>query len=377
MIEQKKHCVVVTCFNDTQPGFLDFSYRISALAKEYQITVISHFVLTQSELRVDSANYQVFRMGHGKLGWLHYIFQCARYIRRVQPQVVMLLHSSAAPVTLFIGSIPSCLYWNEHPTNLIHTPTGFSPIRYVLAKLSQALVFMGARKASIVMPIGEEHERDLHAHQVTKVKMIYMGVHNHFLNHVVASSATQELVSLIYVGTISKTRGRDVMIDAMAIVAKSNIKAHLTMIGATDEELKFCRARIAELNISDFVTVMGRISGDEIPQYLHRSDVGICLWEHTPWSEFNPPTKLFEYLVSGLAVLASNIRTHTRYIHNWQNGLIFEYEASALAQSICDLYVNRSKVSDLKKSAALSGQQHLWSKIEPDFLNEVRKVANN
>lgn len=380
MIEKKKHCIVVTCFHEAQPGFLDFSYRISALAKEYQITVISHFSLTQSELRVDSADYQVFSMGHGKLGWLHYIFQSARYIRRTQPQVVMLLHSSVAPVSLLIGNIPSCLYWNEHPTNLIHTPTSFSPIRYVLAKWSQALVFMGARKASIVMPIGEEHERDLSRHRVSRAKMIYMGVDNRFLNHVLDSTKTnldQETVRLVYVGTISKTRGRDVMIDAMAIVAKSNVKAHLTMIGATDDELRFCLARVAELNISGSVTVIGRIPGNEIPQYLHQSDVGICLWEQTPWNEFNPPTKLFEYLVSGLAVLASNIRTHTRYVQNWQNGLIFEYEASSLAQSISDLYLNRSKIAYLKQSAAVSGKQHLWSKIEPMFLNEVRKVANN
>ena len=36
----KKTCIVVTCFDENQPGFLDFSYRIIALAKQYQLTII-------------------------------------------------------------------------------------------------------------------------------------------------------------------------------------------------------------------------------------------------------------------------------------------------------------------------------------------------
>ena len=33
--------VVITCFDDQQPGYLDFLYRIRALAKVYQVTVVS------------------------------------------------------------------------------------------------------------------------------------------------------------------------------------------------------------------------------------------------------------------------------------------------------------------------------------------------
>ena len=380
---EKKPCIVVTCFDENQPGFLDFSYRIVALAKEYQLTIISQSAFTQSELEPSVVNYKVVTSGKGKLGWMTYIAKCAKFIRQHKPDIVVLLHSAAAPITLLIGVIPTCLYWNEHPSNLVRLPTKFSPFKKALGKLFHYLVFLGAKKANIVMPIGEDHLADLKKHQIedNRIKLIYMGVANDFLldgdQDVSDNNLLHNSVRLIYVGTVSKLRGRDVMLDAMSIVAKKNIQAHLTIVGADAEQLDYCNQRIKVLDIKNNITLHGRVVGSEVPNYLSQADIGICIWERTPWTEFNPPTKLFEYLVAGLPVLASNIRTHTRYVQNWRNGLIFDYDANSLAATIIDLVNNEQQIQVLKNQAKLSGQQYLWCKIEPVFLDAVQNVFNH
>ena len=374
----KKTCVVVTCFDENQPGFLDFSYRIIALAKQYQLTIISQSLFIQSGLEPNSVNYVVLEIAKGKLGWLTYIAKCAKFIRQSKPDLIVLLHSAAAPITLLIGAIPTCLYWNEHPSNLVRMPAEFSPIKTSIAKLFHSLVFLGAKKANIIMPIGEDHLEDLQKHQIDhgKIKLVYMGVADDFLlddnQH-----ATNSKLRLIYVGTVNKLRGRDVMLDAISIVTQKNIQAHLTIVGADTEQLDYCNQRIKVLDIKNNITLHGRVIGGEVPEYLAQADIGICLWETTPWTEFNPPTKLFEYLVAGLPVLASNIRTHTRYIQNWHNGLIFDYDASALAAVIIELVNNKQQIQALKNQAKLSGQQYLWSKIEPVFLDAVDSVLSD
>ena len=224
----------------------------------------------------------------------------------------------------------------------------------------------------------KDHLEDLKKHQIenNKIKLIYMGVADDFLldnNQYITSNKLR----LIYVGTVNKLRGRDVMLDAMSIVAKKNIQAYLTIVGADEEQLDYCNQRIKVLDIKNNITVHGRVMGSEVPKYLAQADIGICLWEITPWTKFNPPTKLFEYLVAGLPVMASNIRTHTRYVQNWHNGLTFDYDASSLAAAIIDLVNNKQQIQALKNQAKLSGQQYLWGKIEPIFLDTVQSAMRD
>lgn len=379
MINHQKKCVIITNFHESQPGFLDFSYRLASLTKKYQSTIISLAEITQSELMFKETQYKVFPVSEGKLGWITYLIKCAWFIRRHKPDVVVLLHTAVAPISLLVGAIPTCVYWNEHPFNIVRLPKKSSLIRYYVSIISQNLIFLGAKKAHIVMPIGEEQRDDLIARgcDTKRIQMIYMGVAEDFsANTSFYSVSDAPSIRLIYIGTVSKERGRDVMLEAMSLIAKKNISVNLTMVGANTEELSYSMQRIKTLNIENYVRVHARVSGKEIPKYLASADVGICLWEDTPWWRFNPPTKLFEYLVAGIPILASNIRTHTRYIKNWNNGLIFNYDANSLANAIIELYLHKNKIDALKKQASVSGEQYFWSRIEPVFSKTIYEAAN-
>ena len=78
---------------------------------------------------------------------------------------------------------------------------------------------------------------------------------------------------------------------------------------------------------------------------------------------------------AGLPVLGSNIRTHTRYIANRNNGLIFEYSAQGFATAIKALCAEKDKLPEMKDQAFHAGQQYLWSRIEPDFLSGVARLV--
>lgn len=379
-MSEGKTCVVVTTFAEGQPGFLDFSYRIKTLSAHYRLTVVSTFPLTQAELQLPNVDYVVIKTSSGRMGWLTYLWRCAKLIRKQQPNVAVLLHSMAAPVAMFVGQIPTVTYWNEHPTHVAPEPEGNSPIKAGARAMIRWLMFNGARVSSLVLPIGEAHRDDLMAHGCLqeRTRMIYMGVDESF-SGVALSDMTRnddEPVRLLYVGSVHQDRGRDVMLEAMAIANASNRIAHLTIVGASDEQANYCRESVQRLGIGDSVSIHGRVPGQMIPGFMQEADAGLCLWEDLPWYRYNPPTKLFEYLVAGLPVLASNIRTHTQYVQNGLNGMIFDYESASLAKAIKRLSNTRNQLAFMKTQAMDSSHVYLWQSIEPQFVEAVNGVCD-
>lgn len=366
-------CMVITCFDAQQPGYLDFAYRIAALAKVYALTLVSQQALTQPELRHIEATQHVILHRGGKLGWLAYLIKSALLARKHKPDVLVLLHSATAPISLLTSNIPSCVYWNEHPTHLMQLSAQASAVKNGLTKWLHRLIFFGAQRASVVMPIGEDHAEDLLQHGVApnQISLCYMGVAEQFL---IKPTTHNHVLRLVYTGTVSEARGRDVMLQAMKIVADAQLPVHLCMVGASEAELGYCQQTITALHLQQHVEVLGRVAGSEIPQYLAQADAAICLWQASPWTLFNPPTKLFEYLVAGLPVLASNIRTHTRYIRHGETGFIFEYNAVSLAQAITTLYNRAAQLPTMKLQAQRAGAPYLWRSLESTFLTTVRKA---
>lgn len=373
------NCVVITRFGKNQPGFLDFSYRIEALAKHHKVSLVSDHPLNISEMAIPGVRHHVLPGGESQLGWFRYLWNASKFVKQQRPDCVILLHTLAAPLTHLLRGVPTALYWNEHAIRVKSTKSNFLIERLYRDWLYRYLFIEAACKADLVMPIGEAHYDDLIAQgcKPERTKLIYMGVDERFrgVSRKRIRQDENDSLELIYTGAVQKARGRDVMLEAMAIAVKAGVPVRLTMVGASPKELDYCNAYASQLGIVDAITIYGRVSGHEIPAHIAKADAGICIWEDRPWWRFNPPTKLFEYLVAGLPVLASNIRTHTQYITHGHNGLIFEYDSSSLAQAIQALWARRAELPAFKQRAFEGSTPYLWENIEPAFLRTIEELA--
>lgn len=378
-------CVVVTWFLPEQIGFLDFAQRIRVLATRCNTTIIARAPLDTDEFDLRGAEVIVVPAGiHSSAGWITYLWKSAAIIKRINPDTVVILHSAIAVLRHLIGRHRTALYWNEHPLHCFgDSASRFSP-KASWKAWQRRLTYSAARAAEIVMPIGEAHRDDLLAHgcKPERVRLIYMGVDPRFLRaasarHRAANEVSRKSVSdrrplrLIYTGSIARERGLQVMIEGVALANAAATKVHLTMVGATPHGLAEAERLIREHGVSGTVTVLGRVSGRAIPEMLWDKDLGICLWAKRLYWEYNPPTKLFEYLVAGLPVLASNIRTHSLYLEPWKTGVIFEYDARSLADAIDALWERQGELGAMKRHAAKAGERFLWPALEPQFLGAL------
>jgi glycosyltransferase involved in cell wall biosynthesis len=373
---QRRRATAVTWLHDHQVGYLDFVYRLQALARVYDLTVISRRPLTEPELALNAniVVYRPTRTGSAGLAW--YWARVARHLRALPGHVIVHLCSHTAAVASLPLGAPQVVYWNEHPSHYLDSSRS---LRRWVAAAMRALQYRGARSARLVLPIGQAHRDDLLAHgcHPNKVMLQAMGVADWFANTAPAPQRFVPVTQLrvVYTGSVHADRGRDVMIDAVALARASGVAVHLTVIGADAQQTADCQARSQQQGVVDALTVLPRIPGDQIPGHLAQADFGVCLWADKPYWRFNPPTKLFEYLVAGLPVMASNIRTHTAYLRDGQDGYIFDYNAASLAATFCKAWRERERWPELRRQALEQGQPYRWSEIEPVFLNALKALT--
>lgn len=374
--ERRPQVVVATWFYDEQPGFLDFKYRIRALCECCEVTLLlrsERFVGEFADLPLRTVVLP--KPLTNKQALLRFCGEVAARARRERPDLLLLLGAQLAPSLLLMPrSQPSLLYWNEHPSHFFGASKPTGPKAWLARQLVR-LCFGAARRAWRVLPIGETLQEDLIAQGLPaeRTQLMYMGVDARFESSRPAP-ALESVLRVVYTGSVSPDRGRDVMIDGLALARARGVPCELTLVGAGGEELNHCKARAQALGLGSALRVLGRVPGEQIPAFLAEAHLGVCIWADKPWWRFNPPTKLFEYLVAGLPVLASDIATHTRYVRPGHNGLVFDYSAEGFARCLADAWARRGEIAGWAATARREAEPFRWQCIQPQFLATVTRA---
>lgn len=378
-------CLVVAWFPRDGVGYLDYRYRVQAVLDSYPAAqVISNDQDSRDALGVPAAQFDCIAVdGSGFAAKWRYYRTARREIARRAPRLVLLLNSCLAPLAIGTTARRTVLYWNEHPTHFY--PTNYNgqggPARVLRARFLQWLTYRGARSADCVMPIGEHHREDLlhHGCSSEKVRLVYMGVDDEFSRPEMLPAAAPSVekrrpLLAVYAGSVHEDRGRDIMLEAVRIANATQNNVHLLIIGATDEQRAYCEAQASRLGVEKSVRVLGRVPGGSVPEYLHQADVGLCLWADRPYWRFNPPTKLFEYMVAGLPVVANNMPTHTAYIKENVTGRICDYDARSLAGVLVSLAAEPQRLAFMRSAVLTAAARYRWSFVEPEFVSALRGI---
>jgi glycosyltransferase involved in cell wall biosynthesis len=115
---------------------------------------------------------------------------------------------------------------------------------------------------------------------------------------------------LMYVGNLESYQGIDLMIDSFAEVLPSAPTAHLVAIGGNRSDVQKYQALAEQRNLSANVHFIGPRPIAQLKPYLEQAD--ILLSPRTQGN--NTPMKLYSYLDSGKALLATNLMTHTQVL---------------------------------------------------------------
>ena len=114
-----------------------------------------------------------------------------------------------------------------------------------------------------------------------------------------------ERVLLTYVGSFAQYQGIDILFEAIARVWPNHRETRFVIIGGSEGEIRERREWLARRGAEDAATFLGTMPPDEIPHYLAASDVLL-----SPRTGGPNPTKIFDYLKVGRAIVATDLPTN-------------------------------------------------------------------
>ena len=115
---------------------------------------------------------------------------------------------------------------------------------------------------------------------------------------------------VLYTGTFEAYQGLDLLFAAMAIVQRSRPDARLVLAGGHTDQVAKAREAARAAGIEAVTVFTGERPAAEIPSYLLSADLLV-----SPRSRgTNTPLKIYQYLRSGKAIVATRLLTHTQVL---------------------------------------------------------------
>lgn len=115
---------------------------------------------------------------------------------------------------------------------------------------------------------------------------------------------------LLYVGNLEGYQGIELCISSFGELRGKTSEAHLVIVGGRPEQIKKLALQATNLNIQDRVHLLGPRPVKELGGYLAEADILV-----SPRTQGNnTPMKIYSYMHSGKAILATRLGTHTQVL---------------------------------------------------------------
>ncbi|PCI10184.1 MAG: glycosyl transferase group 1 [Flavobacteriaceae bacterium] len=162
---------------------------------------------------------------------------------------------------------------------------------------------------------------------------------------------------ILYQGVLNPGRGIKPMIDALHHL--KNIDLVIIGFGKVKDDLI---SYVKEQGLERRVHFLGRIAYEKLPNYSKIADVGMVLEEPLGKSfEFSLPNKLFDFIHSGLPIIASPLVEVKKIIEKYEVGLVIDnYNPEHIASVIKKLIYDKELRVEIKNNQEKCKKELSW-----------------
>ena len=180
----------------------------------------------------------------------------------------------------------------------------------------------------------------------------------------------------LYQGIICPERGLEQLLEAAVVMKGSGIT--VVVIGHDAWQGTLHRHSL-EQDLEDTVYFLPPVPSEELPEVTSSADMGLILFRNTCLNNYySLPNKLFEYMMAGKPVIASNFPEMARLIVENDCGLLVDPESpEQIARAIQDLAEDPAAASRMGargRQAAL--ERYNWSAQEQKLVSLYRKLSH-
>jgi glycosyltransferase involved in cell wall biosynthesis len=184
-----------------------------------------------------------------------------------------------------------------------------------------------------------------------------------------AAGAPTDCALILYQGVLANERGLEQLFDAARILRGENLRIVLVGHDCTDGRLP---AMAAAPDLAGIVTLLPPVESEELPNLTAGADMGLILFRNTCLNHFySLPNKLYEYMMAGIPVIASDLPEIARIVNSCGCGLLVDPEnPESIAGGIRDLAskpAERLEMGRRAREAAVAN--HCWPVQEKALLS--------
>jgi glycosyltransferase involved in cell wall biosynthesis len=179
----------------------------------------------------------------------------------------------------------------------------------------------------------------------------------------------------MYVGNLERYQGIDLLLQGFRVTLTRLPSASLIIVGGRDDDIRRYREMAAVLGIASRVHFLGPRPVQELAALLRQADVLVS----PRLKGLNTPMKIYSYLDSGTAVLATRLRTHTQVLDD-RTAYLVAPEPTALGVGLATLLSDRALRERLGARARAYAQEEFtpeaaWRKLASFYDAMEAKVA--
>ena len=156
-----------------------------------------------------------------------------------------------------------------------------------------------------------------------------------------------------------------------AVEAINKIDGAVLLIAGNGDVIPRLKKMVADLKLEDKIIFKNKMPADELRKYTAAADVGLSLDKDTNLNyRFSLPNKLFDYILAGLPVIASDLPEVKRIVLNYKVGIITaSSSADDVAACMLQMMNNPDQISDYKLNTVAAAQVLNWQKEQLVLLN--------
>jgi glycosyltransferase involved in cell wall biosynthesis len=181
-----------------------------------------------------------------------------------------------------------------------------------------------------------------------------------------------------FVGSFIEFHGVAVLAEAFVELSSVFPSARLLLVGDGDEAPRVQQI-LADVGRGS-VVMTGRVHPHEVPSYLEACDVLVS--PHVPLRDgmpfFGSPTKLFEYMAAGKAIVASRLGQIGEVLEDGVTALLVQPgDRAALVAAMQRLVRDRDLRSHLGETARIVGRRYSWTANAQRVVDAYRDLAED
>ena len=187
----------------------------------------------------------------------------------------------------------------------------------ILARIKRWLIFferMAIRKSEMVVPVCDSLAKIAEQHHAKRVvilpdiSLLDDTAHENPIQ-LKEKFGIQGFV-FMYIGNLEPYQGIDLLIESFAMAYQSNPAADLVIIGGSAVHIENYQDKCVRLHLEGCVHFLGPKPISDLGRYLSAADVIVS----PRIKGINTPMKIYSYLDSGKALLATDLATHTQVL---------------------------------------------------------------